>query len=401
MAQQSLYQQVLDYANRANPYPLYAQLRQTPVVREDSGTYVVSTYREVLALLQDRRMSSDPGNSAQPYGAPVPSFISRDPPEHGRLRRLAMRHFGPPHSPGRIDGLRGDFASIVAGLIDRLRGRGQIDIVEDVAYPFPVTVICKLLGVPREDEPRFSQWVDAMVNSLDVDLDTGPGDAQRQGAEAQAQLSQYLAELVEAHRQQPGDDILSALITDDGPEGRMSPAEVVDAGMLLLIAGHETTVNLVSNGVLTLLRHPDVLERLRREPDLIITLVEEVLRYEPPVHLTDRFALGDVPIAGTTIPRGARVALMLGAANRDPSRFADPDRFIPDREDNQHLGFLSGIHYCFGAPMARLEGQIMLSALVRRLENPRLVADPPPYRRSLSLRGPRQLLVEVDGVTAR
>jgi cytochrome P450 len=386
MTQRSVHQQILDYANRANPYPLYAQLRQTPVSREEDGSYVVSTYREIMALLHDPRLSSDPRKAGKP---PDLNFIQCDPPEHGRLRRLAMRHFGPPHNPGLVDGMRRDLASKVTGLLDTLRGRRQIDIVDDFAYPFPVAVICQRLGVPPEDEPRFNVWVEAVVNA----------GADISGAQALAEIRQYIAELADARRRQPRDDILSGLVTDDGPEGRMSQADVVDTGVLLLIAGHETTVNLIANGMLTLLRHPDVLQRLRREPALSISLVEELLRYEPPVHFPlVRFALADVTIAGTTIPKGAPVSLALAAGNRDPQRFPDPDRFIPDRPDTQHLGFGSGIHHCFGAPLARLEAQLALTALARRLDNPRLVVDPPPYRPSPLLRGPRHLLVEVDGV---
>jgi cytochrome P450 len=195
--------------------------------------------------------------------------------------------------------------------------------------------------------------------------------------------------------------MLSGLATDNGPEGRMSPRELVSTAIILLIAGHETTVNLTDNGMLTLLRHPDILARLRREPDLIIGLVEELLRYEPPVQfLPQRTTLEEISIAGTTIPKGVPLTLLLAAGSRDPERFSEPERFDPDRKDNQHFGFGSGIHYCFGAPLARLEVQTMLTELVRRLENPRLVVDPPPYRPSPVLRGPQQLLVEVDGVRA-
>jgi cytochrome P450 len=173
----------------------------------------------------------------------------------------------------------------------------------------------------------------------------------------------------------------------------------VDTGALLLVAGHETTVNLITNGMLTLLRHPDVLERLRREPDLVIRLVDELLRYEPPVQaLPNRWTLADIDIAGTTIPRGSHLILLLASGSRDPAHFRDSERFDPDREDNQHLGFGSGIHHCFGAPLARLEAQIALTALAQRLENPRLEQDPPPYRQSEALRGPRHLLVQIDGV---
>jgi cytochrome P450 len=213
------------------------------------------------------------------------------------------------------------------------------------------------------------------------------------------QLAQYMDHLIQSHAQQPGNDLISGLVTDDGPDGRMSPLDIVVTSVLLLIAGHETTVNLITNGMLALLRYPEAMERLRHEPDLIVSTVEELLRFEPPVHmLPQRTALADISIAGMTIPKGVPVILVLAAGNRDPDRFTEPDRFIPDRADNQHLGFGSGIHYCFGAPMARLEVQIALTELVRRLDNPRLVQDPPPYRPSPILRGPRHLLIEVDGV---
>jgi cytochrome P450 len=179
----------------------------------------------------------------------------------------------------------------------------------------------------------------------------------------------------------------------------MSQGDLIATSILLLIAGHETTVNLISNGVLTLLRHPAILEQLRREPDLIVGTVEELLRYEPPVQLVpQRTPLEDIAIAGMTIPKGVPLTLVLAAGSRDPQRFLDPERFDPWRKDNQHLGFGSGIHNCFGAPLARLEAQVALNELFRRLENPRLVMDPPPYRQNPVLRGPRQLLIEVDGV---
>jgi cytochrome P450 len=181
----------------------------------------------------------------------------------------------------------------------------------------------------------------------------------------------------------------------------MSQEELIGTARLLLFAGHETTVNLISNGMLTLLRHPDVLERLRHEPDLVIGTVEELLRYEPPVQLLpNRIALDDIDIAGTTVPKGSPLTLALASGDRDPRRFRDPDRFEPEREDNQHLSFGSGIHLCFGAPLARTEAQIALPELARRLENPRLVADPPPYRESSTLRGPRHLLIEFDRIVA-
>ncbi|WP_326646246.1 cytochrome P450 [Streptosporangium sp. NBC_01755] len=396
----STLQRILDYSSRADPYPLYAELRRTPVARQEDGDYVVSTYREISTLLHDPHLSSDahslenPGPALAERGDP-PAFIGLDPPRHDRLRRMAMRHFGPPHSPTLIDDMRPDLTAIVTGLIENLAGRDQIDIVDDFAYPFPVTVICHLLGVPREDEPRFHRWVEAIVALLDFNPATDPQERLGEGVQARKDLRHYLAELLESRRgRPPGDDLLSRLAGDEGPDGRMTDEEIISTANLLLIAGHETTVNLITNGVLTLLRHPDVLERLRREPEMIVRTVEELLRYEPPVHIIPwRAAYSDLTVAGVTIPKGSQITLMLASGNRDPAYFRDPDRFDPDRQDNRHLGFGSGIHLCFGAPLARLEAQIALNGLVRHLRNPRLVADPPPYRQSAVLRGPRHLLV--------
>ncbi|MER6824864.1 cytochrome P450 [Streptosporangium sp. NPDC000563] len=396
----SVFQRILDHSSRADPYPLYAELRKTPVARQEDGGYIVSTYREITALLHNPHLSSDTDNLDNPGPAAAgredpPAFIGLDPPRHDRLRRMAMRYFGPPHSPRLVDDMRPDLKAIVTNLIDNLVTKDEIDIVDDFAYPFPVTVICHLLGVPREDEPRFHGWVEAIVAVLDFNPATDPEERVREGIQARKDLRAYLAELLESRRgRPPGDDLLSRLANDEGPDGRMTDEEIVSTANLLLIAGHETTVNLITNGVLTLLRHPDVLERLRREPEMIIRTVEELLRYEPPVHLIPwRAAYSDLTVADTVIPKGSQITLVLASGNRDPSCFRDPDRFDPDRRDNQHLGFGGGVHLCFGAPLARLETQIALTELVRNLENPRLAADPPPYRQSAVLRGPRHLLV--------
>jgi cytochrome P450 len=401
MASASVFDQILDDSSRTNPFPLYAELRKTPVLRQDDGTYIVSTYAEIVALLHDPRVSSDLRNRADydasiDAGALTPPFISHDPPEHDRARRLLMRHFGPPHNPERIDRLLPELVEIVNGLIDNFAGRNRVDLVDDFAYPFPVTVICRVLGVPREDEPRFQVWSTAVIEA--VDPTTGDfATRRRRTAQANAEMGRYLAELADARCEQPGDDMLSGLVTDDGPDGRLSRGELMANAAVLLVAGHETTVNLITNGMLTLLRHPDVLDRLRREPDLAIRVVEELLRYEPPVHfIPNRCALADIDIAGTTIPAGAPITLAVAAGSRDPDHVADPDRFDPDRDNNYHLGFGGGVHYCFGAPLARPETQIALTELARRLENPRLVTDPPPYRPNPVLRGPRHLLVEFD-----
>ncbi|MER5668784.1 cytochrome P450 [Streptomyces mirabilis] len=390
---------ILDYSNRADPYPLYAELRKTPVALQEDGSYVISTYRELSGILHDPHLSSDVRNLTHPMPAmqerATPSFINLDPPEHDRLRRLAMRHFGPPHTPGLVTGMEPDLTAIVAGLIDDFAGKQRIDIVDDFAYPFPVTVICHLLGVPREDEPRFHVWVNAIIDSIDYNPKTDPQEKLDNGVQATRDLRHYLGGLLEQRHGHPGDDLLTRLANDDGPDGRMTDAEIVSTANLLLIAGHETTVNLITNGMLTLLRRPDVLQRLRAEPDLVVPLVEELLRYEPPVHIIPwRAAYSDISVGDTVIPKGSKIMLMLASGSRDPDRFHDPDRFDPDRQDNQHLGFGSGIHLCFGGPMARLETQIALTALVRRLADPTLVTDPPPYRPSPVLRGPIHLLID-------
>ncbi|WP_333775830.1 cytochrome P450 [Streptomyces sp. IBSBF 3136] len=411
MTQAPLFRQITDFANRADPYPLYTELRKTPVLQEEEGgPYVVSSYYDIEALLHDPRISSDAANLAaagddvltqvDETGGLPPSFLRLDPPEHDRLRRIANSAFGPPHQPRRIENMRGELDGIVTGLIDGFGEAREVDLVDQFAYPFPVTVICRLLGVPREDEPRFRSWVDPLVATLDPDTrQSADPEFVKTAQEARMQLGMYLAGLVEQRTKEPQDDVLSDLAGSRGPDGAMTMMEVLSTAVLLLIAGHETTVNLITNGMLTLLRHPEILGRLREDPGLSVRIVEELLRYEPPVQIVpQRTCITDVELRGTTIPKGSRIWLMLAAGNRDPERFKEPDRFDPDREDIQHLGFGSGIHSCFGAPLARLETQIALSELARRLENPRLVEDPPPYRPNAVLRGPRHLNIAFDGL---
>jgi cytochrome P450 len=403
LAQSELFAQVRDPANRPNPYPLFARLREAPVSLQADGTYVVSTYREIVALLHDPRISSDIRKSSRGLAPGAsgglmpqrrqgnPTFLTLDPPEHDRLRRQVMRQF----TPDRVQGMQDQIVGLVNGLIDAQRGRGQIDVVENLAYPLPVTVICDLLGVPHQDEPRFHPWADALAGSLDPVQGRSDADLQRT-AQAAMQMAEYMTGLIAARRAQPGDDLLSGLVAGNSPDGPMDERDLLSTMILLLVAGHETTVNLITNGMLTLLRHPDELDRLRRNPDRAIETVEEVARYEPPVQFRTRTTLTEIEVAGVTIPKGASVVLLLASGSRDPARFPDAERFDPDRPDNEHLGFGGGIHYCVGAPLARLEGQIALSTLARRLVNPRLVADPPPYRKNAALRGPEHLLVTFD-----
>jgi cytochrome P450 len=404
MHQEGILRAIFDPANRANPYPLFAELRKTPVSwQEDgpteAGTYVVAGYREIAGLLHDPRISSDLRKGALSGGpkttlAPF-QFINLDPPDHDRLRRLATRHFGPPERPAYIEELRPTMERITTTLFDGLGGERTFDAVARLAGPLPVDVISAILGVPAEDQTKFRAWADRLIASMA--RDTPETRAERQ--DAVGALSDYMGALVRRHREDPGGDMLSRMVADSDAGRGMEGKALVATSVLLLVAGHETTVNLIANGVLTFLRLPDVLQRLREQPDLIVGAVEELLRYEPPVQLLpNRTTLEEIPLAGATIPKGVLVTLAMAAGNRDPARFLNPDRFDPERRDNEHLGFGSGIHYCFGAPLARVEAQIMLREFVRRAKQPRLVVDPPPYRPSPVLRGPEELFVEVGSI---
>lgn len=316
---------------------------------------------------------------------------------------MMTRHFfGPPHSPRLISDLEPDIRHIVTDLLDRMRGKTRIDVVDEFAYPLPVTLICKILGVPLEDEQRFHSWIEAALDALDFGPEAASEETRRRregGRGSVQELERFMAGLIGQYADQPGPGMLSAMVHDDGPEGRMSEGVLTSNAVLLLFAGHETTVNLIAHSVLTLLRHPEALEKLRRRPDLIVPGVEELLRFESSVQFWHtRSATEDIEIAGTTIPKGAPIFLAYGSANRDPERFANPDQLDLERPDNQHLGFSQGIHFCFGAPLARLEVQVAVGEFVRRVENPRLVVDPPPYRHNQIFRGPRHVLVDIDGI---
>jgi fatty acid omega-hydroxylase len=417
MTPETAFAEAMKFENRANPYPFFDELRKTPVARVANGIYAVSGYREILALAHDPRVSSDLRNSglaaqmkseAKPapegleaYGQD-PSMIASDPPDHDRARRLAMRHFGPPHSPQLIPNMEGECQRIVNRLLDKAKGKSRIDVVDDFAYPLPVAVICKILGVPLADEPKFHAWIADMMEGADLGPEAATEEQKRRkekGAESGIGLSQYLVGLVEKFSKEPGEGMISKMANDDGPDGRMSPSELVNNTKLLLIAGHDSTVNLIAHCILTVLRHPGSIDLLRRRPELVPGAIEEVLRLQSSVQFfPSRTALGDIEIAGTVIPKGAPVFLLYAAGNRDPERFANPNQFDPERRDNEHLGWGSGIHTCFGGPLARLEVNTAFEAFLRRVENPRLVVDPPPYRRSQVFRGPRHLLVDIDAI---
>jgi len=401
MSEKTLLDRVFAQESRQDPYPLWAEMRKTPVARQPDGSYVVSGYEQIVSLLHDPRVSSEPERRGQAVHLEQ-AFIGYDPPRHDTLRREATSFFGPPHRPDLVASLEPWMHETVNGLIDQLEGKTRIDVVDDLAYPFPVSAICRVLGVPREDEPKFHDWSSILIVALGARFHPeGQEEVFQKALAANQELMAYLGELVDRHRKDPGDDLLSGLVSDDGPD-RMENPDILATARLLLIAGHETTVNLIANGMLTLLRHPEQLERVRSEPEYVIRVIEELLRFEPPVHMIpSRSAMEDIPLGETTIPAGSGIILATAAGNRDPARFSDPDRFDPERQDGpagQHLGLGGGVHYCFGAPLARLEVQIALRTLAERLVSPRLVQDPPEYRPSPVLRGPIHLPVDIDGV---
>jgi cytochrome P450 len=411
----------MKFENRPDPYPFFDELRKTPVAQVADDVYVVTGYRELIALAHDPRISSDmtrtpliakPATEAQPgaedlnaYGRD-PTMITSDPPDHDRMRRQAMRHFGPPHSPDVIPSMETACQQIVNELLDKAKstGKTRIDVVDDYAYPLPVDVICRMLGVPLQDEPLFHGWIaDAMAGLFDVgpEIATEEGQARKsKGQASAAELKKYIIALVENAQSSPGPGMISQLVHDDGPDGPMSPGEIVTNTILLFVAGHDSTVNLISHTVLTLLRNPGSIDLLRARPELVPGAIEEALRLQSSVQFfPSRSATADIEISGTVIPKGSAVHLVYGAANRDPARFPDPNKFDPERADNEHVGWGRGIHVCFGGPLARLEVNTAIEAFLRRLENPRLVQDPPPYRISQVFRGPVHLLVEFDRIS--
>ena len=416
MTPETAWAEAMKFENRANPYPFFDELRKTPVARVMHGIYAVTGYRELVTLAHDPRVSSDIKYSflapqmakagdvpklVEVYG-PGRSMIASDPPDHDRMRRMSMRHFGPPHSPDLIPSMEAECQRIVNALLDKARGKNRVDVVDEYAYLLPVTVICQIMGIPLKDEPMIHKWVAEGLAGIDFGpeaaIEEGRARAEK-GQASQAALRAYMAELIEGLMKKPGDGMISKMLHDDGPDGPMSPDEVLGNASLIFLAGHDSTVNLIAHCVLEMLRNPWSLELLRLRRELIPRAIEEVLRLQSSVNFfPSRSALADIEIAGTVIPKGAPIFFMYGAANRDPKRFPDPEKFDPERPDNEHVGWSSGIHICFGGALARLEVNTAVEAFLRRVANPRLVVDPPPYRPNQFFRGPLHLLIDIDGI---
>jgi cytochrome P450 len=392
-------------AFKANPYPFYSRLRaEAPVWSATLGdrrtAWLVTRYEDVARVLKDDTFAKDKLNamdSEQQVKTPwVPGFLKPlernmldlDDPDHVRLRALVSKAF----TPRLIERLRGRIEALCEELIDAMeresKRKGGTDLVAGYALPLPAIVIAELLGVPAEDHARFHRWSNRLVS-------VSSGRDMLRALPAALSFVRYLRKLVERRRADPEDDLITALIRAEEAGDKLSEDELLAMAFLLLVAGHETTVNLIASGTLALLEHLEQTERLRRDPSLVKPAVEELLRYTSPVELaTERYARQDTEISDTRIPRGGLVLAVLGSANRDERHFEDPDVLDLARDPNRHLAFgRGGVHHCLGAPLARMEGQIALSAFLRRFPGARLATAPESlyWRRGLFLRGLEKL----------
>ena len=382
-----------------DPYPAYHRLRRDYPVLETDGVVHLFGCDDVAAVLRHPRVSADDRTSAlhhslREQGRLAPaylsqlddqSFLRRDPPGHTRLRKLAAAGF----TPRRIEALRPFIQRAVDRAVDAAAPAGHLDLVAGLAWPLPIEVICELLGIPAEDRPFVAAWPRTQLccsfepGSLKAASElarSDPGGTRRAEADrVQQQLTSYFADLIERRRRDPGDDLISALIAAAGG-GQATGGEINATLRLLFVAGYENVVNLIGHGMLALLRHPDQLAELRENPALAAGAVDEALRYDPPFQFTRRIALTDLDVGGYRVARGGHILLWLAAANRDPGRFADPDRFDIHRDGNHHIAFGAGIHACLGGPLARMQADIVFATLARRLIEPRLDGDPPRYR---------------------
>ena len=401
----------LDPAFRANPYPIYERiLAEDPVHMTVFGVRAFARHADVLAILRDpKRFSSDDRkspfyqpisesfavNRSEPVVQPTEGvsdadrpFLFMDPPDHTRLRRLVNHAF----SAKTVEAMRPRVQEIVDELLDKVEAKGSMEAIADLAYPLPVAVICEMLGVPKEDQPVFGGWSVELAKSLDPAIGQ-PDDVIARRVKAVQDSRAYFRALAAERRKNPGSDLLSALIAAEDEGDKLSEGELLSTCTLLLIAGHETTVNLIGNGVLQLLRHPDELARFRADPGLAPGVVEEVLRFDPPVQFDGRICVEETEVGGTTVAPGEFVMQLIGAANRDPSVFEEPGRFDITRNSTNHIAFGYGIHFCLGAPLARLEGQIALRSVVQRFPGMRQESEELRYKDQITIRGLAELKV--------
>jgi cytochrome P450 len=400
---QALLLQLLDPSNRADPYSAYEQIRERgPLHLPEANLTVFSAYQDCDEVLRNPASACDrlkstvaqreiaAGESPRPLG--TPGFLFLDPPDHTRLRKLVSKAF----APKVVKALEPDITALVDSLLDGIVEQGRFDVIADLAYPLPVAVICRLLGVPIEDEPKFS-WASALLaQALDpfITFDGEMPDGFAERMQAGLWLREYFQGLIERRRSKPGDDLMSGLIEVEESGDQLTEEEIIATCNLLLVAGHETTVNLIANAILAMLRHPWQWAALGIDARRVSAVVEETLRYDPPVQLMGRIAADDMTISDTTVAKGDTMMLLLAAAHRDPAVFDRPGEFDPDRESIRHLGFGRGPHFCLGAPLARLEAAVALSAVTSRFPQARLDSEPQ-YKPNLTLRGLSTLCVQV------
>jgi cytochrome P450 len=400
---QTLLLQLLDLANRADPYSVYRQFRDNgPMHLPDASLTVFSTYRDCDEVLRhpsssvERRKSTiaqrlfADGANLRPQGPPM--FLFLDPPDHTRLRKLVSKAF----VPKVVNELAPEITVLVDGLLDGIAQRGRFDVISDLAYPLPVAVICRLLGVPLEDEPEFGRASALIAQALDpfFAITGEPSEGMQERLRAGQWLRDYLHELIDERRSHPGDDLMSRLIAVEESGDQLAEDEIVSTCSLLLVAGHETTVNLIANAILAMLRHPAQWTALGADPERASAVIEETLRYDPSVQLVARIANADMTIGDTRIAKGDTMLLLLAAAGRDAAEFERPETFDPDRKAVRHLSFGKGLHYCLGAPLARLEAAVALSAVTARFPEARLAGEPV-YKPNVTLRGMSSLAVVV------
>ncbi len=388
----------------ADPYPVFARLRADHPLIHDPVTdqWLVSRFADVGALLRDKRLGRSYVHVAthEEFGrTPPPAWqapfhdslrvqlIDMEPPDHTRLRRLVSTAF----TPRTVEALRPRVIELVDGLVSAAAERGEFDLLADVIELLPVAVIAELLGIPDVDRALLRPWSADMTLMFEL---TRSDDDERRAVRATVAFSDYLRGMVRERRARPGTDLLSELIVVGEAGDRLSEDELIATAILLLNAGHEASVNGAGNAWLTLFRHPDALAMLRANPDLVPSAVEELLRFDTPAPMFERWVLEDVEIHGVVIPRGQELALLFASANRDPARFASPDGLVLDRSPNPHLSFGAGIHYCLGAPLARLELAILFRAILERMPTLELVAEPA-WKPRFVLRGLQSLPVRL------
>ncbi len=391
-----------------NPYPIYDQLRRhDPIYRSEANDYWIATrYADLLSLIHNPHLSSNrfaahasrlPAEAKEhfrPFIAAISSWMLMvDPPDHTRLRGLVNKAFTP-----RIVGtMRARIQALVDQMLDSVQANNRFDVIADLAVPLPGIVIAEMLGVPGSDLNEFKAWSDDIASGL-VGIDSAGGREEKLQLYRKAQdsllaLSNYFREKVVAFRGQPQDNLLGALAQAEEAGDRLTEEELFANCVLLMIAGHETTTNLIGNGMLALLRHQEQQELLAESPDLIVSAVEELLRYDSPVQKMARIALDDVQVNGKQIEKGQLVFLCFAAANRDPEQFSTADELDITRKENRHLAFGTGLHYCLGAALARLEAQIAINTILRRLPNVRLATERLEWHPSITLRGLKSLPV--------